>query len=132
MTNLGTLGGTTSYAYGINNSGQVVGYAYLASDIGDAFIYSSSTGMQDLNTLYASMLVSGTGSQKGFTDLGVAYGINDVGDIIGIGSYWNGTEFSTQAFLLEPSTVPEPSTWALLLGGLGLLAFRRQRMQRTI
>jgi hypothetical protein len=28
--------------------------------------------------------------------------------------------------------VPEPSTWALLLGGLGLLAFWRLRMRRAV
>ena len=30
MQDIGTLGGNTSYAVGINDSGEVVGYAYLA------------------------------------------------------------------------------------------------------
>ncbi len=59
MTDLGVLGGDYSYAYGINDSGQIVGY----SD-GHAFLYSGST-MKDLGTL------GGTTSR--------AYGINASG-----------------------------------------------------
>ena len=29
MTDLGTLGGTSSYANGINSSGQIVGFSFL-------------------------------------------------------------------------------------------------------
>ena len=32
MSDLGTLGGSGSYAYGINNSGQVVGYSYTTGN----------------------------------------------------------------------------------------------------
>ena len=38
MTDLGTLGGTRGYALGINDLGQVVGYASTASGAFDAFI----------------------------------------------------------------------------------------------
>jgi probable HAF family extracellular repeat protein len=52
MTDLGTLGGNTSYATGINDSGQVVGYSYLADDVTrHAFIWTASGGMVDLGTL---------------------------------------------------------------------------------
>ena len=42
MVDLGTLGGTRSYAYGVNNAGQVVGQAYPATgtNSGDAVIWS--------------------------------------------------------------------------------------------
>jgi len=40
VTDLGSLGGTTSYAYGINNSGQVVGEAMTSSGDYYAFVYS--------------------------------------------------------------------------------------------
>src|SRR5438477_6589154 len=52
MTDLGTLGGDTSYALGINDSGEVVGYSYLADNVTrHAFIWTASGGMVDLGTL---------------------------------------------------------------------------------
>jgi len=52
MTDLGTLGGNTSYALGINDSGAVVGYSYLADNVTrHAFIWTASDGMVDLGTL---------------------------------------------------------------------------------
>src|SRR5690242_7257310 len=52
MTDLGTLGGNTSYAFGINDSGEVVGYSYLADNVTrHAFTWTASGGMVDLGTL---------------------------------------------------------------------------------
>ena len=51
ITDLGTLGGTTSNATGINASGQVVGSSTTAGDtVTHAFLYSAGT-MLDLGTL---------------------------------------------------------------------------------
>src|SRR5579872_5824089 len=49
VTDLGTLGGTTSRAYGINNTGTIVGQAYTPTTR-DAFSYSGGV-MTDLGTL---------------------------------------------------------------------------------
>jgi probable HAF family extracellular repeat protein len=52
LTDLGTLGGDTSYALGINDSGEVVGYSYLADNVTrHAFSWTASGGMVDLGTL---------------------------------------------------------------------------------
>lgn len=69
ITDLGTLGGTVSKAYGINDSGQVVGYSHITSGMPHhAFLYDG-TIMQDLGTL------GGTYSY--------ALGINNSGQVVG-------------------------------------------------
>lgn len=50
LTDLGTLGGSNSNADGINDSGQVVGYAATASGAGYAFLYSGGI-MHNLGAL---------------------------------------------------------------------------------
>jgi probable HAF family extracellular repeat protein len=75
MTDLGTLGGNTSVAYGINDSGHVVGYSLTAGYASRAFLYDAD-GMTDLNTLIPP--------GSGWTLLQAA-DINELGQIVGHG-----------------------------------------------
>ncbi len=113
MVDLGTYpGGTGSWAYGVNNVGQVVGVGSL-SGVLHAFVWDSTTGMQDLNNLVAP---------SGWT-LQYANAISDSGEIVGYGIDPSG---QTEAFLLTPT--PEPATLSLLcIGGLLLVCRRRGR-----
>jgi probable HAF family extracellular repeat protein len=130
MTDLGVLAGLgipsqeSSAAFGINDSGQVVGVAGsafgitftspgMADSADHAFIYSNGL-MTDLNSLIS----------PGWT-LEEATAINNAGDIVGVGVNPQG---ASDAFLLTP--VPEPSTLVLLtIGAVSLLAYawRRRR-----
>jgi probable HAF family extracellular repeat protein len=108
---LGTLAGNnngpgyTSWAYGINDLGQVVGNSTLSDLAVHAFLYQNGT-MYDLNNL----IVPGNG-----VVLESAVGINNEGQIIANGSDNNG---ALRAFLLTPTAaVPESS--GLLLAGIG-------------
>jgi probable HAF family extracellular repeat protein len=78
MRNLGTLGGSQSYAYGMNDMGQVVGASTtpdspLAS-AGRAFVWQRGK-LVDLNTVVSNLPDNVT--------LEIAYAINDRGVIVG-------------------------------------------------
>jgi probable HAF family extracellular repeat protein len=84
MLDLGTLGGTVSQAWALNNRGHIAGYSNLAGDnTGQhAFLWDQKGGMQDLGTL------GGAG--------GAALSINDADDVVGVDSTADGLE---RAFL---------------------------------
>jgi probable HAF family extracellular repeat protein len=91
VKDLGTLGGPSSAAYGINDAGQVVGGASTSSGVVRAFLYdrNATPKMQDLNSLIPP--------DSGWR-LEEAQAINQRGQIVGLGER-NG---HTRAFLLTP------------------------------
>jgi probable HAF family extracellular repeat protein len=93
---LGSLVDGYSEPADVNDAGVVVGYAHFGNE-GHAFVWDSTRGMQDLNTLIDPAL--------GLT-LQVMQGINDVGQIAGHG-YRTGSGENV-AVLLTPATRPAP------------------------
>jgi probable HAF family extracellular repeat protein len=87
--NLGTLGGSFSAAHALNNEGEVVGGALTAgNDEFHAFIFSDGA-MHDLNEFI---------EEGSSWELIEAIGINDKGEIVGMGSYAG----EDHTFLLTP------------------------------
>jgi probable HAF family extracellular repeat protein len=113
MQDLSTLGGTSSSGSDINSNSMIVGSSSIDpfSDVEHAFIYTSATGMVDLN--------SRIDGSSGWI-LAFASGINDAGQITG-GGLINGQQ---HAYLLTP--VPEPTTVGHCIF-IGALIFTRRR-----
>jgi probable HAF family extracellular repeat protein len=96
MTDLGDLGGGfQTFAFAINNSGQIAGFSDIGLNQRRAFLYSGGT-MNNLGTL--------GGSQS------EAYGINDSGQVVGYARTGTGEE---HAFLYSGGTMTDLGT----LGG---------------
>lgn len=85
VTDLGTLGGPSSWAAAINDSGQVVGHADVDEVHRHAFLWTREGGMRDLETLGG--------------DDSMAWGINERGWVIGLSTTTSGT---STAFLWTP------------------------------
>jgi len=90
IEDLGTLiGGTYSVAFGVNDSSVVVGYGNVWNNAPHAMVWTSTFGMQDLNSLIPA--------DSGWVLIN-ANAINNVGQITGYGTK-NG---HNHAFLLTP------------------------------
>jgi probable HAF family extracellular repeat protein len=116
LINLGTLG-ESSYAYGVNDTGEIVGYSYLDNGAQHAFLYDDGS-MLDLNSLLPA--------NSGWV-LEEALGINNAGQITGMGLY-DGQE--TAFLMTDPgdiAAVPEPGAILAIAAGIGLMALLRPR-----
>jgi len=97
---IGSLGGSSTTAYGINNYGQVVGFSYLSGGSYRAFLYSGGP-MTDLGTLPCAVFIPDT------TTNSRAYGINNYGQVVG----------ESDTFLIAPSGDPTIVQHAFLWSG---------------
>jgi uncharacterized membrane protein len=142
-TFLGTMGGNTSIATGVNSYGHVVGYATGPNSFQRGFFYDGQNTYLFPGRIYGinddDRLVGGTSLYVG----GITYNLNtliapgsgwvidnalaisDAGHITGQGRL-NGVQ---HAFLLTP--VPEPATCTLALAGLaGIICVGLRRRSR--
>ena len=111
VTDLSTLGGSSSEALAMNDIGQIVGMSDDATNWNTAFLWSDGV-MTNLNDLLLA--------NSGWSHLQFAHDINNNGQIVG----WGYTNGEGHAFLMTP--VPEPMTISLLAFG-GLTIFRRRK-----
>jgi probable HAF family extracellular repeat protein len=84
IIDLGTLGGDSSLAFGINNSGEVVGYSYIQGPYYHAFLYDAKGTMKDLGTLDGTYTYSS------------AYAINNIGQVVGFAYNASGNRRATR------------------------------------
>jgi probable HAF family extracellular repeat protein len=101
MTNLGVLPGgsdTNSWASGINDAGQVVGYSYAAAG-GNAFLWQNG-------------IMTNLGELPGGGDDSFALGINNAGQVVGSSAATNGQS----AFLWQNGVMTDLSTVSGVVG----------------
>ncbi len=109
-------GAARSGANALDDSNQIVGWAATASGANHAYVYDAAQGItKDLNNMIPAT------SSFVLTD---GVGIDASGQIVAYGTTTSG---ATHEYLLTPSTVPEPSTLALMVVGALAIAARRLR-----
>ena len=107
---LGTLGGAESGTEDMNEFGDVVGWSHTSDGSRHAFLYTASSGMQDLNVVAQSALPDGW-------ELDLAHGINYWGQIVGTTKIVG--NLSTSGFRYTPGEGGAPGEF-LDLGALGM------------
>lgn len=118
LISLGVLqGAARSFGADVNSDAWAVGWNDGGANGEQAFLWTPGDGMLDLN----AVVVDAQGWQ-----IQRARSINDMGYIVANAMNADG---SIRAVLLTP--VPEPSTWALMFGGLAAIGLNRLRRKRA-
>ncbi|NML18742.1 PEP-CTERM sorting domain-containing protein [Azohydromonas caseinilytica] len=120
LRSLGTLGGRTGSANDVNEAGWIVGQADRADGRGAGFLWRDGA-MHDLNGLLA-------GDYGKNRHISGAVAINEAGQILAYSQY-NGLYHSARTVILTP--VPEASSVAMTLAGLGVLGWVARRRRPT-
>ncbi|HUO11109.1 MAG TPA: hypothetical protein VM008_22605 [Phycisphaerae bacterium] len=139
-TSLGTLGGTLSLGYGINNAGAVAGYVWTSGGVDQGFVYSggetTATASSDGDISLSAINGSGEGAGVRYSPDGIngqaiifsdgsiqyigtlpgaagsfANGINDLGQVVGHADFAPG--YDHRAFLYANGVLTDLGT----LGG---------------
>lgn len=99
LVDLGTLGGLRSEAMGINNSGQVTGWAELSGGSQRAFLWDSTNGMRSIGTLGGPHSIG-----EDINELGQITGQTGRAGSLGANEpfFWNGVTMLGLGFL-DPS-----------------------------
>ena len=130
-----------SKAFGINDLNMVVGQVNVPSSSGGplegplAYVYNyNSISVPGTGYLLRDLVTLSDGTTPGFTSLETALDINNFGQIIGMGTYFDGTNSFSAPYMLQVDVVPEPSTLALFIAGgaVAALRFRRRAQVATV
>jgi|JI10StandDraft_1071094.scaffolds.fasta_scaffold01720_20 hypothetical protein len=124
---LGTTGTVIGTTRGINSSATVVGFSQSFDDTtGDQVAQNHTLWDFDGTSFTAYDLSTLIVNYAGWDfSTGAAQAINDNGDIVGFATSADGFQ---HGYLL--TAVPEPASWAMMIGGFGMIggALRRRRL----
>ena len=115
---LGTLGGTVSYGYDINASGQVVGFAFINSGENHAFRTAPNSPINPAtDDLWA---LGGLDSE--------AHGINAFGQVVGVAGINSVKDFHASDGFVSSTAAPIASGWGEPSSRAGLSPAVDQRL----
>jgi MYXO-CTERM domain-containing protein len=127
LDNATTYSGQVDFAFNKAMTNLQLTFA-LPVTIGDGFQSFTFLLTEDNATLVNQTFTNVQSAQNYFTNLTL-----DLGSTTNISAQFTitGDGFGVGATLETVQAAPEPSTWALMLGGFGLLAFWRRRTRHA-